>query len=107
VRFERNQFVHLGSGGIDVDDGSQDNVVIGNHFRDISGRGVTIGHVDEPLPAPEQTVKGNVIANNFIADIGVEYLDSPAILVGITQGTRIEHNTILRTPYSAVSVGWG
>ena len=39
LRFERCTFTRLGGAGLDVEFGSQDNVISGCHFHDISGHG--------------------------------------------------------------------
>lgn len=110
VRFERSTFTKLGGAGIDLEFGSQDNVISGCHFHDISGTAVQVGDVlkDDHHPDDQRMiVKNNAIVNNYIHDVCVEYNGGVGIFVGYTDGTLIGHNEICNLPYSGVSVGWG
>ena len=109
-RFERCTFTRLGSGGIDLEHGAQDNVIAGCHFHDISGTAIQVGDVlkgDHHPDDPRAIVKNNRIENNTIHDCCVEYQGGVGIFVGYTDATAIAHNEICRLPYSGVSVGWG
>ncbi|HQM51198.1 MAG TPA: right-handed parallel beta-helix repeat-containing protein [Candidatus Hydrogenedentes bacterium] len=108
--FERCSFARLGGAGIDIERGSQENVVNGCEFHDISGSAVQVGDVtrdDHHPDDPRLVVKDNRITNNFIHDIGVEFQDSIGVFAGYTEGTVIAHNEIRDLPYSGISVGWG
>ena len=110
VRFERCTFARLGSGGLDLEFGAQENAVIGCQFQDISGTAIQLGDVLKPDHHPDDPraiVKNNTIANNTIHDVCVEYKGGVGIFVGYTEGTVIAHNEICRLPYSGVSMGWG
>ena len=108
VRFERCVFTHLGAVGLDFGGGSQDNVVMGCVFTDISGTSVQIGGVDDPVRADERARDtGNTVANCYIHDTPAEYHGGCGIMAGYAADTLITHNEICRTPYSGVSVGWG
>ncbi|MBL7224289.1 MAG: right-handed parallel beta-helix repeat-containing protein, partial [Candidatus Brocadiae bacterium] len=110
VRFERCTFTRLGSGGIDLECGAQENVIRGCHFHDISGTAIQIGDVledDHHPDDPRKIVKDNTVANCYIHDVGVEFKGSVGIFVGYTDGTTIAHNEIRDLPYTGVSVGWG
>src|SRR5205814_6426866 len=101
-------FAHLGAAGLDLDDGSQDAVVKGNIFTDISGNGLALGGVDMPLPpTPAGRTSGNQIVDNHLYALPVEYHGGVAIDVGYTEHTTIAHNQIDHTAYSAISMGWG
>jgi hypothetical protein len=103
-------FTALGSAGLDVQDGAQDNAVTGCIFTDISGSGMQIGDVtreDHHPSDPRRTVRGNRVTNNVITRCGVEYQDSIGVWCGYTDGTVIAHNEIFDLPYTGVSVGWG
>ena len=43
VHFRRCTFTRLGSGGLDLECGAQDNVVGGRHFYDLSGTAIQVG----------------------------------------------------------------
>jgi hypothetical protein len=110
IRFERCTFTHLGSGGIDLEFGSQNNTIVGCTFRDISGSAVQVGDVlkdDHHPDDPRKIVKNNAVVNNYIHDCGAEYWDSIGVFAGYTEETVIAHNEICDLPYSGVSVGWG
>jgi len=110
VRFEACTFTRLGSGGIDLECGSQACAIIGCEFYDISATAVQVGDVlkdDHHPDDPRRVVAGNTIANCYIHDVGVEFNGSVGIFVGYTDGTVIAHNEIAALPYSGVSIGWG
>jgi len=114
IRFERNIFTHLGGSGLSFEYGSKNNEIVGNVFTDISGAAVSLGHVNDHHPCGDVATcsssainANNTIANNYITRAGVEYFELPSIWVGYTDNTLIEHNEILDSPYTAISVGWG
>ena len=110
VRFHRCTFTRLGGAGIDLEYGSQENVISGCHFYNISSTAIQVGDVlrDDHHPTDERMiVKNNSVKNNYVHDIGVEYMDAVGVFVGYTEATTIAHNEITRLPYSAISMGWG
>ncbi len=108
IRFERCTFTQLGGGGIDLEFGSQDNIISGCRFHDISGSAIQVGDVIDHHPKDARAiVKNNEIVNNYIHDVANEYLAGVGIFVGYTEGTRIAHNEISHLPYSGISMGWG
>jgi len=56
VEFADSTFTHLGAAGLELGDGSQDALVQGNVFTDISGNGVELGGTDLPLPPTDEDV---------------------------------------------------
>ena len=70
--------------------------------------GATAIRMGRPLTAysDENTARNLCIENNYLEDIGFTYENCCAILVTKAQGARIQHNTILRTSYTSISVGW-
>lgn len=110
LRFERNTFVHLGSVGLNVDYGAQDNLIQGNIFKDISGNAMMLGDVKQEDYHPSvqaRAVDRNTIKNNFITKVGAEYHGSVGIWTGYTKNTVVAHNEITDLPYSGISIGWG
>jgi hypothetical protein len=110
VHFERCTFTKLGSGGIDIEFGSHDNVIDGCEFSDMAGTAIQIGDVlkdDHHPDDPRKIVKGNRITNNTIHDVCVEYRGGVGIFGGYTEATVIAHNDIHDLPYSGISLGWG
>jgi hypothetical protein len=110
IRFERCTLTKLGSGGIDLEYGAQDNAIVGCRFYDISGSAVQVGDVlkdDHHPDDPRKIVKNNSVVNNYIHDVAVEYRGGVGVCAGYTEGTLIAHNEIAALPYSGTSVGWG
>jgi hypothetical protein len=110
IRFERCTFTKLGGGGIDIEFGAQDNAMVGCRFYDISGTAIQIGDVlkdDHHPDDPRKIVKSNRVENCYIHDCGIDYMDSPGVFAGYTEGTIIAHNEITRLPSVGVQVGWG
>ncbi|HOZ50121.1 MAG TPA: right-handed parallel beta-helix repeat-containing protein [Candidatus Hydrogenedentes bacterium] len=110
IVFERCTFTRLGGAAIDIETGSQDNMVSGCSFFDLSATAIQIGDVLVPdhHPAdPRLIVQGNRVVNCYLHDIGVEFEDSVGIFAGYVRNTVIAHNEIARLPYSGISVGWG
>ena len=107
VQFRGDAFVHLGAAGLDFGNGAQGNNVEGCIFTDISANGVELGGVDKPLATGNEITRDNRIRNNHIYNVGAEYRDGIAIVVGYAQRTRVEHNQLDHLPYAAISVGWG
>jgi hypothetical protein len=111
-RYDRNlsfiddRFVHLGAAGLNLDDGTQNDLVQGSVFTDISGDGIELGSVDMPRArGPSQTLD-NTIMDNHLYGLPVEYHGGVAVLVGYAAGTSIAHNQIDHTSYTAISIGW-
>ena len=110
IRFERCTFNQLGGAGLDIEFGSQDNMIIGCRFFDIAGSAVQIGDVlkdDHHPDDPRKIVKNNSVENCYIHDCCADYPGGVGVFAGYTEGTRIAHNEICRLPYSGISVGWG
>jgi hypothetical protein len=110
IRFDRCTFTQLGGAGVDIEVGSQDNVISGCTFFDIAGSAVQIGDVlkdDHHPDDPRKIVKNNAVVNCYIHDCCLDYNGGIGVFAGFTEGTTIAHNEITRLPYSGISVGWG
>jgi hypothetical protein len=107
MRFEDNVVRNLGGSGLDIFRASRNNALIGNRFQDISGRAITLGHIDDVDAPDTEVIKGNVIRNNAVFDTGVEYRDCAIIFIGYTEDTLVEHNWLRNGPYTGISLGWG
>lgn len=109
-RFERCTFTRLGGAGLDIEHGSQSNIVNNCQFFDLSGSAIQVGDVraaDHHPDDPRLVVRGNRVTNCRIHHIGAEFEDSVGVFAGYTDATVIAHNEIHDLPYSAISVGWG
>jgi hypothetical protein len=112
VLLERNRFVHVGAAAVDFSYGAKDDVIRGNEIWDTSGSGIQLGSTDDPLPSwvhadAREINERDVIEDNWIHDVAQEYHGAIGIWVGYTRDTVIAHNQIARTPYTAISFGWG
>ena len=116
IDFERCQFVHLGSTGLDYEEAVQGGVVRGCLFRDIAGNGLLVGSFSPAAhethlpydPADRREVCTQQQINNcYFTEIGNEDWGCLAIAVGYVGDVNIEHNEISEVPYSGISLGWG
>jgi len=107
IHFTRDAFLHLGGAGLDLNNGSQKNVVEGCVFTDISGDGLELGNVDMPLATGAAITSDNRISNNHFYNVGAEFRGGIPIVVGYAQRTQVQHNQIDHVPYAAISMGWG
>ena len=104
-RIEDCTLANLGSYAIDFADGCQDNAAIGNLMYDLGTGGVKVGTVERAAGPPRLPV-GNAIENNIVSNAGLVHYSGHGIWGGMCAGTRIRHNVVTRTLYSAVAVGW-
>src|SRR6267143_276220 len=105
-------FNDTGATGLNFEYGSQNNLIQGNDFTDISGNALDLGNVNDPLPswvgADNREINSyNTIVNNWIHDSTVEYHDGVGIWLGYTQHSLVAHNQINNMPYTGINVGWG
>jgi hypothetical protein len=107
IRFLRDDFVHLGAAGLDLGEGTQNSVVEGCVFTDISGNGVQLGGVSAPLAPAAEFTADNRIENNVFRNVGAEYRGGIGIVVGYAARTAIAHNELDHLPYAGISIGWG
>ncbi|MBC7959478.1 MAG: right-handed parallel beta-helix repeat-containing protein [Vallitaleaceae bacterium] len=109
LAFHNCDFYMLGSGAIDIQNGSNNNMISGNKFKSIAATGIQVGDftVKDAHPEDERSVvKDNVIVNNYFNEIGTDLKGSVAVNVGFAEGTLIAHNEISNIAYSGISVGW-
>ncbi len=90
------------------------NRIEANLIDDVAGNGILIGEdrgrqIDGKSwihAAPEQASTGNVIENNLIQRVGIQFFGAVGVWVGMAADTEIRSNTIRQTPYTGISVGW-
>jgi hypothetical protein len=104
-------FSHLGGAGLDLEYGSQSDLVEGNEFTDISASAIQLGSTDDPLPSDvgagdSEIDADDTIVDNYIHDVAIEYLGGVGIWVGYAQHALISHNQIDDVPYTGISIGW-
>ena len=110
IRFEGCRFEHLGAVGLDLNNDVFQTTVQGNLFHDISDAAVVVGHWDHVYitdPSLQAVSHDNLIANNLIQNVGVEYWGAPAITAYYVNNLHVVHNEISNVPYTGISVGWG
>jgi hypothetical protein len=108
IEFSDSVFTHLGAAGLRLGDGTQDSVVRGDVFTDISGNGIEIGGVDQPEATDSADItSGDQVLDNHIYDLPVEFHGGVGILNGYTQHNTIAHNQLDHLSYAAISMGWG
>jgi hypothetical protein len=107
LSFIDDRFVHLGAAGLNLDNGSQNALVAGSVFTDISGNGLEIGNVDLPEAGRASQTRGVKVLDNHLYGLPAEYHGGAAILMGYAAGSTISHNQIDHTPYIPISTGWG
>ncbi len=110
ITFYGNIFQHLGAVGVHFGYGSQNNTIDSNLFTDISSSAIEIGGVTAIDSHPTDTryiLSNNVVVNNLINSVAVEFSDAAGIFVGFTQYTTIKQNTIVTVPWSGIAMGWG
>ncbi|MEU8227935.1 right-handed parallel beta-helix repeat-containing protein [Kribbella sp. NPDC048915] len=101
VAVERNTFRRLGATGLELV--GSDSVVRGNEFTDISSGGVLVGD-DRPETAGTAS-EDNLVANNWIHRIGVEYHGGTGVFGVRTTRLTVAHNQLNDLPYSGIVVG--
>jgi len=116
VAFERCRFVHTAMSGLDLAGATRDTRVEHCEFRDIGGNGIQVGSYGEGGfeihlpndPADERVIcTRERIAHNRFIDTANEDWGCVAIGVGTAREVVIEHNDIVSTSYTGISVGWG
>lgn len=100
---------NFGGGGIRIGNGSANNEISNTTVHDISSGGIWVGsiHGHGATCTTGTDITGNIIRNNYITRVGVDYFDSSGITVIYTEGTIIDHNEITNCPYTGISLGWG
>ncbi|MDE5986393.1 MAG: right-handed parallel beta-helix repeat-containing protein [Prevotella sp.] len=116
IVFDGCTFTHLGSSGVDYEEGTHGGVISNCTFTDIAGSGIVAGSFSpsafethlpyDPLDR-RVVVDGLVIANNYISDVTNEDWGTLGINCGYVANTIIAHNEICEVSYSGVNLGWG
>lgn len=77
-----------------------------NYFHDIAMSAISIGEPVRACLDPKNASYDIQINRNFFSHIAYEFPSSPAIDIFRVDGLLISHNTVEKTAYSAISVGW-
>ncbi len=100
IQFTSDAFVHLGAAGLALGDGSQQDLVKGSVFTDISGNGLELGNVDMPTASGSSQTLGNTIADNHIFNLPAEFHGGVGVDIGYSASTTLSHNQIDHTSYT-------
>jgi Right handed beta helix region len=114
IRFERNRFVHLGSGtGISLVNDVVDSAVVGNAFNDLAGNAINVGHPQHYVVGGGPLFQGtagvcarNTVTNNWIRHVSLDFKQGEAISAFFTPALEITHNDIQGVPYGGIALGW-
>lgn len=107
IQIEGNKFNHLGSVALSIDNKTENSLVNGNVFDDISATAVMLSNPDFDMDTPVRDFVRNVdVTNNLIRRVAVEYM-TPAITAYYVNNVNISHNDLLDSPYTGISLGWG
>lgn len=109
IRFESCIFKHLGGAiCLDIAGGSQNNVIAGCCFTDISGNAIQVGNTSDPVRANANARDtGNQVIDCYIHDVCCEYRGGVGVFCGYVSSALVSHNEICNTPYTGLSCGWG
>ncbi len=110
IRLEKNRFIHLGASALGLGNNTQDITVRGNLFYDVSDAAIVVGHWEDAyikVPFSQSQPRNNLIANNLIDDVGIEYWGASGINAYYVENLQIVHNELSNLPYSGISLGWG
>lgn len=112
ILFERCNFSKLGGSAINMVYGSQDNLVRGSTFVDISGSGIQVGNIFEnneednnPINS-KALLRNNDILNNYFERMAVDFPSAVAIFAAHPVDMDISNNEIYNMPYSGITTGW-
>lgn len=107
INFKKNEFKHLGSAALSYNNSSTTSLCEGNLFDDISATVITFGDWrvanNDPL---ERYTRKISFKNNLIRRASVEYM-TPVITGYYVNNIVIDHNDVLDSPYTTISMGWG
>ena len=117
-----NTVKHTGADGISMTNDVVDSQVTGNFITDITSSGITIGHpqhiyIGDASPSNrekfpkgvEGVCKNDVISQNMLYDISVihGFGGCAAITAYFVDSVKILSNTIEKTAYNGIHLGWG
>lgn len=117
ITFEGCDFSKLGTTALNLVGAVQNCNVIGNEFYNLSATAIHLGDIDNETavnpgeaanPSEEKyEVKDNLIANNYIHDVGNDFKASVGISVGFPKDTVIRNNEIFDVPFDGMHLGYG
>lgn len=100
-------FEQLGANGLMIQNRSVGVRVNDCIFKNIGMSGLSIGNPTTDWDDPKNQNFDVRVENNYFEHIAYGYPTAAAFYMGMVDGLRFRHNTMIDTAYSAVSVGWG
>jgi hypothetical protein len=107
---------HIGSYGIELNDGCSDVDIVGNRIADLAGGGVKVWHsMAARTSMDSETLRSDTvrwtsrrakITDNEICDGGHRWRQAVGVLIGKCSANQVLHNHIHDFDYTGVSVGW-
>jgi len=104
-RIENCEFRKLGTWGIELGRGCQENVFRGITVSQVAAGGIRLNggtYNDHPF----ERTGGNVISDNVVEYYGQLYPSAVAVLLMNTDGNVVTHNLIHHGYYTGISIGW-
>ena len=110
------KFTKLGGSAVNYRGIFKDCSIQRNEIYDLSGTGINAGIANIEQLEYDKYVNpvntdyyrtGNVISDNLIHDIGIEYRGATGICASWLRDSEISHNAIYKTNYTGIHVGYG
>lgn len=101
-------FQALGNNCLKIREGSHNVQVLDNFFVNSAMGAIWIGDTFERSESQSRYCKNILVENNYIHNIGMDYLGSVGIRATRTlTGLTLKNNTVSYVPYTGISVGYG
>ncbi len=108
INLTNNQFLHMGATAVIFDGGSQNILVQGNTFADISAGGIGLGDTyDQGQTDKDLQNAFFTVTQNYFTTTTLEYESAIPIFLGYTRDTIVKQNEIAGANYTGISLGWG
>lgn len=108
LTIENCEFSCLGSMAVNLEDAVSNSAIKNSLIRDISGGGIRIGTPDHYKYIEGMDICYNIeVSNNVIRRVANEFLGQVAISIFYERDINVLNNTIMDTPYTGISSGWG
>ena len=104
-RLEDLEVAHVGTYGLWLAEGCQDNQVVRCELHDLGAGGIKIGETSSPKTAPLAATH-SVVDNCFIHDGGHICRAGVGVWIGRSSHNKITRNDVCDFDYSGMSVGW-